>query len=118
MLGNPEPENGKQKSANLVKKGVTFKQLQSCGQGSTVLLLTNPSNDLLFFPQVLWILLDANQFWLYDNRESLPSPDENEEEEEESPYSSDEEFEEERGHSENPKAVSHGHEDGDDLYNF
>jgi hypothetical protein len=76
--------------------------------------------------------LDANQFWLYDNRESLPSPDENEEddiEEEESPYSSDEEFDGEDGGSSSPRAQRATASDGsrkmdpaeevaDDLYNF
>jgi hypothetical protein len=69
--------------------------------------------------------LDANQFWLYDNRESLPHPEEGEEddaddEEEESPYSSDDGFEEESGDgtATRGKATKTEDGDGDDLYNF
>lgn len=122
MLGNPKPDS--KDSAEISTKGVSFKQLQACGQGSTVLLALKIAS--LIPSQVLWILLDANQFWLYDNRESLPSSDENEEEEdaeEESPYSSDEEFDEENGGSDPPATqrttLSEKKIDPeDDLYNF
>lgn len=43
MLGNPEDDlssnisiNKEEKSLNKLKKGVTFKQILSCGQGHTV----------------------------------------------------------------------------------
>jgi hypothetical protein len=77
--------------------------------------------------------LDANQFWLYDNRESLPPPDENEDEEEleeESPYSSDEEYDEGGGRdtsdphpaqktARGQSSTKSDQEDAaDDLYNF
>jgi hypothetical protein len=133
MLGNPEPDRTGLRKRNssqgkcpsdFLTKGVSFKQLQACGQGCTVSF--PPLRALILSPQVLWILLDANQFWLYDNRESLPHPEEGEDVdddyEEESPYSSDDGFEEEsgdQGHSEiATKVKASKEEDGDDLYDF
>eukprot|EP00604_Paraphysomonas_vestita_P004075 CAMPEP_0174823592 /NCGR_PEP_ID=MMETSP1107-20130205/26102_1 /TAXON_ID=36770 /ORGANISM="Paraphysomonas vestita, Strain GFlagA" /LENGTH=302 /DNA_ID=CAMNT_0016046871 /DNA_START=48 /DNA_END=953 /DNA_ORIENTATION=- len=96
MLGNPEDDlssnisiNKEEKSLNKLKKGVTFKQILSCGQGHTVLS----------------ILIDANQFWLYDNRESLSNNDSSDDD--------DYEEEDERGNNNHHNHSNHHNNNND-----